>query len=51
MPLALENMTAPAGSGMIVSLFDVTKAFNNLRRCDIKDAVDNSANPPKHGQV
>jgi ribonuclease HI len=34
-----------ADNGMIVSVFDVTKAFNNLRRCDIKDAVDNFANP------
>ncbi len=34
-----------ADNGMIVSVFDVTKAFNNLRRCDIKDAVNNFANP------
>jgi hypothetical protein len=34
-----------AEGGMVVSVFDVEKAFNNLRRSDIKDAVDNFNNP------
>jgi hypothetical protein len=34
-----------AHNGMIVSVFDVEKAFNNLRRSDIKDAVNNFNNP------
>jgi hypothetical protein len=31
--------------GMIVAVFDVEKAFNNIQRSDIKDAVDNFNNP------
>jgi hypothetical protein len=34
-----------ADNGMIVAVFDIEKAFNNLQRSDIKDAVDNFNNP------
>jgi hypothetical protein len=34
-----------AENGMIVAVFDVEKAFNNIQRSDIKDAVDNFNHP------
>jgi ribonuclease HI len=34
-----------AEAGMIVAVFDVEKAFNNLKRSDIKAAVDDLNNP------
>jgi ribonuclease HI len=34
-----------AEKGCVVAVFDVEKAFNNLRRTDIKAAVDNLNNP------
>lgn len=34
-----------ASHGMLVSVFDVEKAFNNLQRSDVKNAVENVNNP------